>query len=236
MADFRLGVVLRHCILSDRVITTSVRNEKSHVKKTLIKRSLMTIVGVSLVAVAVACLRLSDLGTDPFTVLVMGLANAFTSTYFVIFTIVSVVLLVGALILARNLLGFGTVCVLLLTGVIADQAFTVLVSVLPEPTILVRILLLVVGILVMCLGSSFYYTADLGVSSYDCIALGLSSKHPKRFKYIRIACDLTSTGIGFVLGGIVGVGTVATAFFMGPLIAWMNDHIAKPLLKEKESA
>ncbi|MDR0847754.1 MAG: hypothetical protein LBN10_01715 [Propionibacteriaceae bacterium] len=205
-------------------------------KKTLIKRTLMTIVGVSLVSVAVALLRLSDLGTDPYTVLVMGLAHAFDSTYFVIFTIVSVALLVGALIFARNLLGFGTVCVLLLIGAIADQVFNVLVNVFPDPTVLTRSLLLIGGIAVMCLGSSLYYTADLGVSPYDCVALRLSRKHPKRFKYIRITADLTCTGIGFVLGGTVGVGTVVTAFFMGPLIAWMNEHIAKPLLKEKASA
>ena len=46
----------------------------------------------------------------------------------------------------------------------------------------------------------------------------------------------------FLLGGgtwrqvptVVGVGTIITAFFMGPLIEFFNVKIARPLLKEKK--
>jgi uncharacterized membrane protein YczE len=40
--------------------------------------------------------------------------------------------------------------------------------------------------------------------------------------------------IGFVLGAIVGVGTVITAFFMGPLIDFFNVHVARPFLYGKQ--
>jgi len=34
--------------------------------------------------------------------------------------------------------------------------------------------------------------------------------------------------------GTVGIGTIVTAFFMGPLITWFNQKISTPLLEEKQ--
>ena len=45
-----------------------------------------------------------------------------------------------------------------------------------------------------------------------------------------MGCDMICTLIGFLLGGIVGVGTLVTALFMGPLIEFFNLHFARPLL------
>ena len=65
-----------------------------------------------------------------------------------------------------------------------------------------------------------------------------------RFQYIRIATDIVCVVSGiavFLIGGgswskvpeFVGVGTIITAFFMGPLIEFFNAHIARPLLQGK---
>ncbi|MBQ1376793.1 MAG: hypothetical protein IIY77_02380, partial [Lachnospiraceae bacterium] len=87
-----------------------------------------------------------------------------------------------------------------------------------------------------------YITADLGVSSYDSIALIITETWKKgKFKYVRILCDFICVALGvslFFIGGgrwssigaVVGVGTIVTAFFMGPLIAFFRKHIAEPLL------
>ena len=86
-------------------------------------------------------------------------------------------------------------------------------------------------------------TADLGVSTYDAIALILANKWKLgKFKFIRIATDLCCVVLGaalFLLGGgaaaeipaFVGAGTLLTAFFMGPLIDFFNRRIAIPLMK-----
>ena len=89
-------------------------------------------------------------------------------------------------------------------------------------------------------------TADLGVSTYDAVAIVMSRKWKwGKFQYVRICTDLVCVVLGtviFLLGGgtwrqvptVVGVGTIITAFFMGPLIEFFNVKIARPLLKEKE--
>ena len=62
---------------------------------------------------------------------------------------------------------------------------------------------------------------------------------------MRIITDLCCVIIGVILfllaGGtvakiptIAGVGTIITAFFMGPLIEVFNRHVARPILHGKK--
>jgi len=89
----------------------------------------------------------------------------------------------------------------------------------------------------MCFGSSLYFTGDLGVSTYDAVALILSEKKVVRFQYCRIVSDLVCTILGYLLGATVGIGTVITAFFMGPIITVFNRNVSIPLRygKRKDS-
>ena len=108
-----------------------------------------------------------------------------------------------------------------------------------------RAICLIIGIVIICFGSAFYMTADLGVSTYDAVAIILSYKWKVGpFKYVRIGTDLICVVLGcviFVIGGgsfaqiptIAGVGTIITAFFMGPLIEYFNVKVARPILNKK---
>ena len=106
----------------------------------------------------------------------------------------------------------------------------------------VRIACLVIGVVIICFGSAFYMTADLGVSTYDAIALIICNTWKKgKFQYVRIITDIVCVILGvtlFMLAGgtigkiptIAGIGTIITAFFMGPLIEFFNVKIARPFL------
>ena len=101
--------------------------------------------------------------------------------------------------------------------------------------------------MILCLSSALYFTADLGVSTYDAVALVWSQRqHKIKFAYCRVICDLVCVTLGVILlliagkdfseiFGEVGIGTIITAFFMGPLITYFNVHVAQPILgKPKE--
>jgi uncharacterized membrane protein YczE len=117
---------------------------------------------------------------------------------------------------------------------------------LPDPSMPVRVVCLIIGIVIICFGSAFYMTANLGVSTYDAVAIVMAEKWKLgKFKYIRIITDLVCVVLGitvFLIGGgqlgevptIVGVGTIITAFFMGPLIEFFNVKVARPLLKNEK--
>jgi uncharacterized membrane protein YczE len=85
------------------------------------------------------------------------------------------------------------------------------------------------AVVIMCLASALYFTGDLGVSTYDAIALTLSVKKGWDFRIVRVVSDLICTLTGTLLGVMPGIGTIITAFFMGPLIAFFRKTVADPL-------
>ena len=140
-------------------------------------------------------------------------------------------------ILNKHYIGIATFINIFGTGYMVELSLYLLGKVIQTPSLMMRIVLLLVGIVIICFASSLYYTADLGVSTYDAIALILRDKKVAKFQYCRIATDLICVLIGYFLGAIIGIGTLITAFFMGPLIEFFNVHISQPLLhgNEKES-
>ena len=130
----------------------------------------------------------------------------------------------------RHYIGIATFVNLFLMGYLIDFTEGILKALVPAPTMALRVVYLAVAIVVMCVGSSLYFTADLGVSTYDAIALHLADRKLAPFKVIRIATDLICVALGFAMGYVPGIGTIITAFFMGPLIAYFNRTIAQPML------
>ncbi len=68
--------------------------------------------------------------------------------------------------------------------------------------------------------------AGLGSSPYDALPFIISA-HVKKisFKALRMIWDISFMVIGFVLGGDVGIVTILVAFFLGPIITWMQKKM-----------
>ena len=207
------------------------------------RRILMSLCGVIVCAVSVGVFKIAALGVDPFQSLMSGLDSLIPISFGTLYVIVNLLLLTFSLIVDRSKIGLATFINLFLLGYITEFTYETLQTVIVNPSMAVRALCLLVGIVVICFGSALYMTADLGVSTYDAIAIALSGKWKlARFQYCRIATDLVCVVSGVLLflaaGGtisqiptIAGVGTIITAFFMGPLIELFNVHIARPLLR-----
>ena len=208
------------------------------------RRILMSLCGVLICAVSVGIFKIAALGVDPFQSLMSGLDALIPIDFGTLYVIVNVVLLSFRLIVDRHNIGIATFINLFLLGYITDFTYGWLQTVIIDPSLVVRALCLTVGVVVICIGSALYMTADLGVSTYDAVAIVLSGKWKLgKFKYCRIATDLVCVVAGcaiFLIAGgewkmiptIAGVGTIITAFFMGPLIEFFNAKIARPLLEK----
>jgi len=195
-----------------------------------VRRVGMTLFGVFICAISVGFFNNSLFGADPFQCLANGLDIVIPLDFGTLYTLISILMLVIVFFLDKHFIGLGTFINLFLTGYVAQFSTWAIGQFVPDPTMAVRIVFLIVGIVVMCFASAFYFTADLGVSVYDAIALHLDNKLPIPFRVIRICTDLICVGVGFALGAIVGVGTVITALFMGPLIDYFNRKVAIPYL------
>ena len=208
------------------------------------RRIFMSLAGVIICAISVGVFKLAALGVDPFQSLMSGLDSLIPIKFGTLYVIVNVVLLLFSIIADRHNIGIATFINLFLLGYITQFTYDLLQLMVPDPTMVVRVICLIIGIVIICFGSAFYMTADLGVSTYDAVAIVMANKWKwGKFKYIRICTDLVCVIIGcilYVVAGnpigkiptIAGVGTIITAFFMGPLIDLFNKKIAEPFLNK----
>ena len=197
------------------------------------RRALMTIFGVTTGGLSVGLFKQSAFGVDPFQCLCNGLHNVVPLDFGTLYVIINAVLLLLVFLLDKHYISLGTFINLFLLGYVVDFSEKTIYAVMGEPGMALRIAYLVIGMVVLCLASALYFTADLGVSTYDAIALYLAARKIAPFRLIRIVTDLCCVGIGFAFGYVPGIGTILSAFFMGPLIAWFNVKVAQPLLYGK---
>ena len=212
--------------------------------KTERKRILMSLFGVLISGVCVGFMKVAAFGVDPFQVLVAGMDRTIPVDFGTLYVLINGVLLLFSLIADRRNIGIATFINLFLLGYVVDFTKGTLGSLFPAPGLALRIGFLAFGIVVLCIGSSLYMTANLGVSTYDAVAIVMSKKWKwGKFKYVRICTDLVCVLVGGLLiylgsGSVseiaasIGVGTIVTAFFMGPLSEYFNEKIARPMLGE----
>lgn len=194
------------------------------------RRILMTVFGVLICGFSVSMFDFSNMGLDPFQVFAHGIWKHQPLDFGTFYMIINLIMLVAIFFLSRKKIGLGTVINIFLLGYVVDFFSKLWGNIILNPSIFLKILFLLMGIVIMCFASALYFTADMGVSTYDAVALILSERQSKiKFQYCRIGTDLVCTIIGFSLGATIGVGTLVTAFFMGPLIAYFNKTVAIPL-------
>ena len=78
---------------------------------------------------------------------------------------------------------------------------------------------MVLGILLVGMGSGFYLTTNLGPGTRDGLMKGISENFKKPISMVRFSIETTVVIIGWFLGGTVGLGTILFAVFIGPLIS-----------------
>ncbi len=212
------------------------------------KRIIMSVLGVMTGAVSVAVFKTAAFGVDPFQSFMSGISKLIPISFGTLYVIVNAVLLSFSLIFDRHYIGIATFINLFLLGYVTEYSYKFLQWLVPEPSMPLRVVFLIVGIVIICIGSSLYITADLGVSTYDAVALIMANKWKiGKFKFIRICTDVCCVVLGslmFVAGGgkfkaiptIAGIGTIITAFFMGPLIEFFSVHLARKLLDDKKTS
>lgn len=200
------------------------------------KRILMTVLGVLTAGFSVGIFNFSMFGMDPFQVFAHGIWEHVNIGFGTFYAIVNLIMLVIIFFLDKTKIGLGTLINIFLLGYVVQFSSWLFAALIPDPSLIIRIAALLIAIIIISFGSALYFTGDLGVSTYDAIALLMAEKKIAKFKYCRIATDLVCVIIGFLLGAVVGIGTLITAFFMGPIISFFNRTVARPFRYGREKA
>ena len=178
------------------------------------------LVGIPVLGIGIAMTLQARLGVSPYDVLHQGIAAKTGRSVGTVVIVVGLVILVFWIPL-RQRPGLGTVLNTLTVGLVIDLA----VRVVPEPELLAsRIPLLVAGIVVTGLGMGLYIGAGLGPGPRDGLMTGIAAKGFPLWA-VRTVLELAALAAGWVLGGNVGIGTVAFAFSIGPLGHFFLAHL-----------
>ncbi|MDG4805278.1 hypothetical protein O7634_00715 [Micromonospora sp. WMMD1120] len=170
--------------------------------------------GLVLYGLSMALMIRSHLGLDPWDVFHQGVAER-TGLSFGTVTIG-----VGALVLLlwiplRQRPGLGTVSNVVVIGLVVDATLALMPATDPLG---LRIALLVTGIVANGAATALYLGARLGPGPRDGLMTGLVARRPGlSVRLVRTVIEVTVLALGWLLGGTVGVGTVAYALAIGPL-------------------
>ncbi len=198
-----------------------------------ISRIIMVLAGVVFLALGISIFKLSLLGNDPYTGMLFAISDKSGFPYAWLQVIFGLVLFVVQFFLGRHLVGFGTVYNAFFIGFIVDFFNRIFEATVGElDSFLLRLIVLAIGMIIASFGISMYQEADLGVSPYDSISLIMAEKQD-RFAYFwcRILTDAICAVVCFLFGGIIGIGTLVTAFGFGPFVTFFNNLISDRIIE-----
>lgn len=180
----------------------------------LTRRVVQLFAGLVLYGVSMAVMVESALGLNPWDVFHQGLTKVTGLSFGWVVVLVGIPVLLLWIPL-RQRPGFGTLANLVVVGFAADAALALLP---PAHGIPARVGYLVGGILLNGVATGMYIGSRLGPGPRDGLMTGLAARFPRlSVRLVRTAIELAVLGAGFLLGGTVGVGTVAYALAIGPL-------------------
>ena len=178
-----------------------------------LKRIARLFTGLFLYAVGVVLTIHANIGYAPWDVFHAGLAKTMGISIGVSSIIVGVIL-VAIAALFKEKIGLGTVLSMVLIGVFVDIIMAVNIIPLAEGFIFC-IIMLTAGLYVIALASYFYMGSGFGAGPRDSIMVLLMRKTSWTVGVCRAAVEISAVVIGFLLGGMVGIGTIISAFGIG---------------------
>jgi uncharacterized membrane protein YczE len=113
--------------------------------------------------------------------------------------------------------GIGTLVNVVLIGSSTNVALALLPTP-PDDALVARLALMLGGVVVIAVGSGLYLSTDLGPGPRDGLMTGLHHRFGWSIRRARTVVELSVLGLGWLLGGTVGLGTVVFALGIGPLV------------------
>ena len=213
---------------------------KRSVREWLVRIAILMI-GLTIAHLGVTLFLISELGSDPFNVMIQGLFRTLGPlwaflTHGRVHIGVCLLIIAALLIVDRSYVKIGTVLCMICGGPIIDF-FTALLSPLGVPGwgLAARIAVLALGCVILAYGMTVVIKSDAGTGPNDLVAVVISDKLRQRFSIIRILVDLVFVLAGWLLGATVGIGTVICAFLVGPVAGVflpVNERLVAGILRK----
>lgn len=187
-------------------------------------RMVRLMLGLVLCGTGIGFMVDADLGVAPWSVLDQGISRQTGITVGTSTIVVSAVVLLLWIPLKERP-GVGTIANAVTIGLVTDLTLSLVST--PDHTA-GRVAFMAVGVFLFGPGSGLYIGARLGPGPRDGLMTGLHRKGIGSVRLVRTGLELTALGVGFALGGTVGIGTLAFALTVGPNVQFFLKHLTMP--------
>ena len=171
--------------------------------------------GLTLFGLGEGLLIVSFTGASPWSVLAQGISLNVNLSIGTITLLISIAVLILWIPLGQKL-GMGTIFNALIIALMIDLC----IKFVPTPsTYFNQLILSIISVMMVGIGGGIYLVSNLGAGPRDGLMIGLQKVSNLPIAAVRATLEITVVGIGWYLGGTVGIGTLLFAFGIGPCVA-----------------
>jgi uncharacterized membrane protein YczE len=173
-------------------------------------------IGLIAFGIGIACMVQAGVGLGPWEVLNQGVARQLG------IQIGTASILLGIPILALwwplgERPGIGTLANVVTIGTATNLGIAIIPAP-PADALAMKVGLMLAGVAIIAVGSGIYLSTDLGPGPRDGLMTGIHHRFGWSIRRARTAIELAALGVGWLLGGTVGIGTIVFALAIGPLV------------------
>ena len=183
-------------------------------KLLMTRRIVQLLIGLFFYGFAIAMMVRAAVGVAPWDVLTQGILKQTGLSFGLITFIVSLFVML-LWIPIRQKPGIGTVLNVLLIGPAAEVGLAVIPQV---DDLVLRILLFAGGLVLLAVATGLYIGARFGPGPRDGLMTGIHHRWGFRIWIVRTCIEVVVLSAGWLLGGNVGLGTLAFALLIGPMV------------------
>jgi uncharacterized membrane protein YczE len=186
-------------------------------RQTFLRDFVVIQIGFALFGLSITLLIQANLGTSPWVMLTVALAQLTGLTPGVMTMLIGVVVLAVSLLM-RERIGWGTLGNILFIGPWVDLTLWLIPPV--EGHLVGQIVMLLASVLLMGLATAVYISVDAGAGPRDTLMLAIQRHTNWSLRWARGSIEVAVVIFGWLLGGPAGVGTVVFALLIGPAVQW----------------
>ena len=171
------------------------------------------IIGMMLTSFGIITTIKANIGYAPWEVFHVGLSKTIGLSYGITTIIVALVIVIIVTIMGEKL-GLGSILGMTLPGIFAD--IILITDIIPiAKNLIVGIIMLIVGLFVLSIGTYFYIRAAFGAGPRDNLMVVLARRTKFPVGVCRGSVEFIVTAAGWLLGGMVGIGTIISVIAIG---------------------
>lgn len=193
--------------------------------RSAIQRLALVVAGSTTIGAGAAITLWTGLGGGPLDVFNVAMSSVAGIPLTVMVWSVAALLITTATVLGRRP-GPGTIVAPLLIGPLLATFVSVLGAVERPSSMIVRVVVHLVGIAAIGLGAGSLIVSGLGAGSGELLASAAAQRTRRNEVVVRTAIEATWLGLGLLLGGRAGFGTVLVMVGVGPSVRLGHDRVA----------